>query len=563
MGAPGGHLCPSPGRGQGRSAAVGAGFQLRQVGPGGAMSGFKMTMNLGGRGRGLGAAGAGGRGAAVSGRKAAAPLSVFQEDLDTKPSILGLTKLAAAATGDSADSLDAFMAGVNDEIAKPVSSEEDYAKKALGSWEELEADDAVASYFEEAEKGGGKKNTKKKEGAAEGDSDASDEEDEEEEEDEEMTHDRRKKAIEPLPTVDHEQMEYAVVKTEFYKPHPEIEALSEEKATELRAEMRITATGFACPRPAVSFAHLALPEELMAGIRKHGYTKPTGIQAQAIPAALSGRDVIGIAETGSGKTVAYLMPMLVHCADQPVLQKDEGPLGIVLCPTRELAIQIEKETYKFNKTLGLRSTTLAGGLSKYQQFKEVKKGSEIVIATPGRIIDIIKMKGCNLRRCTFVVLDEADRMLQMGFEDQMRSVVQNVRPSRQTLLFSATFPPKIELLSSDLLRQPIRITIGTRGQAAENIVQHVEIVPTDEAKWPWLTQRVEGFLKKGQLCIFCKSKQGAEKLAADFKDLLQKEAVTLHGDMGQDERMSVLDSFRKRKVEVLIATDLGQIPNQE
>merc|ERR1711981_1488997 len=142
------------------------------------------------------------------------------------------------------------------------------------------------------------------------------------------------------------------------------------------------------PSPVVSFAHLGLPKELLEGIRRHGYAKPTPVQAQAIPAGLSGRDVVGVAETGSGKTVAYLMPMLVHCAAQPELEKDEGPIALVLCPTRELAIQIEKETFKFNKPLGLRSTTLAGGLSKYQQFKEVKGGSEIVIATPGRMIDI-------------------------------------------------------------------------------------------------------------------------------------------------------------------------------
>merc|ERR1712176_1314905 len=235
----------------------------------------------------------------------------------------------------------------------------------------------------------------------------------------------------------------------------------------------------------------------MQGIRKHGYTAPTAIQAQAIPAGLSGRDVIGIAETGSGKTVAYLMPLLVHCADQPALQRDEGPIGLVLCPTRELAIQIEKETFKFNKTMGLRSVTLAGGLSKYQQFKLVKAGAVVVIATPGRMIDVVKMKGCNLSRCTFVVLDEADRMLQMGFEHQMRSIVQNVRPTRQTLLFSATFPPKIGLVSSDLLDRPIRITIGKLGQAAENITQYVEVFNKAEEKFPWLSKRLETMLSKG------------------------------------------------------------------
>eukprot|EP00434_Breviolum_minutum_P016384 symbB.v1.2.014441.t1/scaffold1054.1/size141114/13 len=132
--------------------------------------------------------------------------------------------------------------------------------------------------------------------------------------------------------------------------------------------------------------------------------------------------------------------MLVHAIAQPELEKDDGPIGIVLCPTRELAVQIETETYKFNKQLGMRSITLAGGLSKLEQFKEVKRGAEIAICNPGRLIDVVKMKGCNLQRCTYIVLDEADRMFHMGFEYQMRSIVQNIRPSRQTLLFSATFP---------------------------------------------------------------------------------------------------------------------------
>lgn len=251
------------------------------------------------------------------------------------------------------------------------------------------------------------------------------------------------------------------------------------------------------------------------------------------------------------------MPMLVHCAAQPELQKDEGPMAIVLCPTRELAIQVEKETFKFNKLLGLRSTTLAGGLSKKEQFKDIKKGSEIIIANPGRMIDIIKMKGFNLQRCTFLVLDEADRMLHMGFEYQVRSIVQNVRPNRQTLLFSATLPPKTERLASDLLRNPVRVVVGELGRAASTVKQVVEVLENDEAKWSWLTQRVDNMLSIGQLLIFAKTKEATEEMVQNFTDLLQKKAVALHGFLEQGERMRILDSFRARKVEVLVATDLA------
>jgi ATP-dependent RNA helicase DDX42 len=239
------------------------------------------------------------------------------------------------------------------------------------------------------------------------------------------------------------------------------------------------------------------------------------------------------------------------------LKKDEGPIAIVLCPTRELAIQVEKETFKFNKLVGLHSTTLAGGLSKKEQFKDIKKGSEIIIANPGRMIDIIKMKGMNLQRCTYVVLDEADRMLNMGFEYQVRSIVQNIRPSRQTLLFSATLPPKIERLANDLLRNPVRVVVGEVGRAAASVKQVVEVLEDDDAKWAWLTQKLHGMLLKGQLLVFVQSKDAAEAMAKKFRDILEQQAVVLHGHMEQGDRMRILDGFRARKAEVLVATDLA------
>jgi len=179
------------------------------------------------------------------------------------------------------------------------------------------------------------------------------------------------------------------------------------------------------------------------------------------------------------------------------------------------------------------------------------------VATPGRLIDIVKLKGCNLQRCTFVVLDEADRMLQMGFEHQIRCIMQNIRPTRQTLLFSATFPPKIARLASDILQQPIRITIGKLGQAAENISQFVEVLNSEEDKWAWLSTRLQGMLAVGQILIFCKSKQGAEALAQRFSDQLQLSASVLHGDLDQDSRTRTLDTFRASNAGVLIATDVA------
>mmetsp|Transcript_11294 Transcript_11294/g.30775 ORF Transcript_11294/g.30775 Transcript_11294/m.30775 type:complete len:665 (-) Transcript_11294:25-2019(-) len=511
------------------------------------MPGFKMTMG----------------GARPSLRTSSnnATVALFMEDVSGKPTASKAPEAAGEIPEDKGgqDSLDAFMAGIDDEATRPQGG--GAAEKAKAGWEELQSEDPVASYCEAYEKGErgiiqprppGKQAEGKAEGADAGEADeaaASDGEDE--------NADRRTKPIEPLPRVDHSQIDYAPVQKDFYKPHPEISSLSADKVADLRKELRISVAGSDIPSVVASFVHLGLPKELMEGIRLHGYTKPTAIQAQAIPAGLSGRDVVGIAETGSGKTVAYLMPLLVHCAAQPPLQKGEGPIGLVLCPTRELAVQIEKETHRFSKSVGLRSTTLAGGLSKYQQFKEIKGGSEIVIATPGRMIDIVKMKGCSMQRCTFVVLDEADRMLQMGFEQQMRSIVQNVRPSRQTLLFSATFPPKIERTCTDLLQAPVRITIGKLGQAAENIRQSVEVLASDQEKWAWLSARVDTMLSKGQLLVFCRSRQGSEDLAKSFAAELQRNAAVLHGDLDQDSRLRIMESVRKGQVHALIATDLA------
>jgi len=538
------------------------------------MSGFKMTIRGGGvRGRSRSGGDAGTQ------RAVSAALSLFRDDEEESIfSSRGVAKkrqrtadIAGGANSPAelleVDPLDAFMAGIDAEVAaKPAGDETDFAMKARAGWEELQEEDPVVSYCEEvydrkASKGKGS-GTETNPGCALGDHDDSDPDqagpaggggsDDED-------HDRRTKPSSLLPSVDHAQVAYEPVRFDFYVPHADIERLTPEQVAALRKDLRITATGSGCPNPVVSFAHLGLHEGLMEGIRKHGYVRPTPIQAQAIPAGLSGRHVVGVAETGSGKTMAFLMPMLVHCADQPVLQRDEGPIGLVLCPTRELAMQIETETFKFNRPLGLRSVTLAGGLSKHDQFKAIKRGSEIVIATPGRIIDIMQMKGCSLQRCTFVVLDEADRMLYMGFESQVRSVVQNVRPVRQTLLFSATLPPKIERLANDLLERPVRITVGELGQAAANIVQVVEVLSNDEEKWVWLSERVLGMVARGQLLVFTKSRQGTEELAKRLSDCLCTAggAAALHGDMNQDERNRTLQAFREGKVGVLVATDIA------
>ncbi|CAJ0751619.1 15955_t:CDS:2, partial [Entrophospora sp. SA101] len=191
----------------------------------------------------------------------------------------------------------------------------------------------------------------------------------------------------------------------------------------------------------------------------------------ALPVALSGRDIIGIAKTGSGKTAAFIWPMLIHIMDQEELKKGEGPIGLILAPTRELTSQIYIEAKKFAKSYGLRVAAVYGGASKMDQFKELRQGNiEILVGTPGRLIDMVKMKATNFRRVSFLVLDEADRMFDLGF----------------ALLFSATFPKKVEKLAREVTTEPIRISIGNIGQANTDITQVFVILTDDGYKWDWL-----------------------------------------------------------------------------
>lgn len=225
----------------------------------------------------------------------------------------------------------------------------------------------------------------------------------------------RKRDIDPLPPIDHSEIEYKPFEKNFYQPHEEISSLSRSQVEELRHKLGVRVTGPVPPKPVSSFGHFGFDEALMKQIRKSEYTQPTSIQAQAIPAALSGRDLIGIAKTGSGKTAAFIWPMLVHIMDQSELRAEDGPIALILAPTRELSLQIYNETKKFGKVYNINVVCCYGGGSKWEQSKALEQGAEIVVATPGRMIDMVKIKATNLKRVTYLVLDEADKMFNMGF----------------------------------------------------------------------------------------------------------------------------------------------------
>lgn len=225
----------------------------------------------------------------------------------------------------------------------------------------------------------------------------------------------RKRDIDPLPPIDHSEIDYESFEKNFYNQHEDIAKLTPQQVADLRRTLGVKVTGPVPPNPVTSFAHFGFDEPLMKAIRKSEYTQPTPIQAQAIPAALSGRDIIGIAKTGSGKTAAFIWPMLVHIMDQRELKPGEGPIALVLAPTRELSLQIYNEAKKFGKVYNIHVVCAYGGGSKWEQSKALEQGAEIVVATPGRMIDMVKIKATNLKRVSYLVLDEADRMFNMGF----------------------------------------------------------------------------------------------------------------------------------------------------
>lgn len=332
--------------------------------------------------------------------------------------------------------------------------------------------------------------------------------------------------------------------------------VSEQDVAEYRKSLAIRVSGFDVPRPIKSFEDCGFSVELMKAIGKQAYEKPTPIQCQALPIVLSGRDIIGIAKTGSGKTASFVLPMIVHIMDQPELEKEEGPIGVICAPTRELAHQICLEAKKFAKSHGIRVSAVYGGMSKLDQFKELKAGCEIVVATPGRLIDMIKMKAVTMSRATYLVLDEADRMFDLGFEPQIRSIVGQIRPDRQTLLFSATMPRKVEKLAREILSDPVRVTVGEVGMANEDITQVVQVIPSDTEKLPWLLEKLPGMIDGGDVLVFASKKITVDEVEAQ---LVQRgfKVAALHGDKDQASRMEILQKFKSGTYHVLIATDVA------
>ncbi|KAF8712971.1 hypothetical protein HU200_028759 [Digitaria exilis] len=381
---------------------------------------------------------------------------------------------------------------------------------------------------------------------------------EEDEDDEEFIKRVKKTKAEKLAIVDHSKIDYQPFRKNFYIEVKDITRMTSEEVVAYRKELELKVHGKDVPKPIKTWVQSGMTSKLLDTIKKLGFEKPMPIQAQALPIIMSGRDCIGIAKTGSGKTLAFVLPMLRHVKDQPPVVPGDGPIGLIMAPTRELVVQIHSDIKKFSKVLGINCVAIYGGSGVAQQISELKRGAEIVVCTPGRMIDILctsSGKITNLRRVTFLVMDEADRMFDMGFEPQITRIVQNTRPDRQTVLFSATFPRQVEILARKVLTKPVEIQVGGRSVVNKDITQLVEVRPDSERFFRLLELLGEWYVK-GKILVFVHSQDKCDSL---LKELFQHgyPCLSLHGGKDQTDRESTIADFKSNVCSLLIATSVA------
>ena len=306
------------------------------------------------------------------------------------------------------------------------------------------------------------------------------------------------------------------------------------------------------PAP-IPFAQLSLDDRLLSGIRDLGWAETRSIQSGVIPIALSGSDVIACAETGTGKTAAFLVPILQRFLHEAAPQPPRTR-ALILAPTRELAVQIEDQVQGLTYHTTVSSIAVYGGVPMDIQERAVRAGVDIVVATPGRLMDHMRHDSVDLRGLEILVLDEADRMLDMGFWPDVRRIMASLPAQRQTLLFSATMPGEVLKLTEEFLHEPKLVQVGRRGGPAQTISHAVQTVPANE-KTQWLAHwlREEA---TGPVLVFCRTKIGADKLATRLTTLGVR-AAALHADRTQQQRMSAVEGFRTGTYPVLVATDVA------
>ncbi|KAK2628255.1 hypothetical protein QTJ16_002901 [Diplocarpon rosae] len=351
-----------------------------------------------------------------------------------------------------------------------------------------------------------------------------------------------------------------------------------------KEDFNISTKGGSIPNPMRSWEESNLPKRLLDVVAQVGYDQPSAVQRAAIPIALQARDLIGVAVTGSGKTAAFLLPLLVYISELPPLNemtKNDGPYAIILAPTRELAQQIETEAKKFATPLGFTCVSIVGGHSLEEQSYNLRNGAEIIIATPGRLVDCIERRVLVLGQCCYIIMDEADRMIDLGFEESVNKIldalpVTNEKPDtddaedaqamsrhiggkdryRQTMMYTATMPSAVEKIAKKYLRRPAIVTIGNIGEAVETVEQRVEFVSGEDKR----KKRLNEILASGEfqppIIVFVNIKRNCDAVARDIKHM-GFSSVTLHGSKTQEQREAALASIRSGATNVLVATDLA------
>ncbi|KZF24784.1 pre-mRNA-splicing ATP-dependent RNA helicase PRP28 [Xylona heveae TC161] len=363
-----------------------------------------------------------------------------------------------------------------------------------------------------------------------------------------------------------------------------LELMRERDWRIFKEDFNISTKGGSIPNPMRSWAESGLPRRLLDIVDQVGYVDPSPVQRAAIPIALQSRDLIGVAVTGSGKTAAFLLPLLVYISELPALNeltKNDGPYAIILAPTRELAQQIEIEAKKFATPLGFTCVSIVGGHSLEEQAYSLRDGAEIIIATPGRLVDCIERRVLVLSQCCYVIMDEADRMIDLGFEDPVNKIldalpVANEKPDsddaenavamsrhlggkdryRQTMMYTATMPSAVERIARKYLRRPAIVTIGNVGEAVETVEQRVEFVAGEDKRKKRLAEILSSREFHPPIIVFVNIKRNCDAVARDIKHM-GFSSVTLHGSKTQDQRETALASVRSGQTDVLVATDLA------
>jgi ATP-dependent RNA helicase RhlE len=303
----------------------------------------------------------------------------------------------------------------------------------------------------------------------------------------------------------------------------------------------------------MTFEKLGLSDELLRALRDTGYTSPTPIQAQAIPAILDGRDVMGAAQTGTGKTAGFTLPLLQLLGNKPPVKSNRAR-ALVLTPTRELAAQVEESVTTYGKHLSLRSTVVFGGVKINPQMMKLRRGVDVLVATPGRLLDLYQQKAIRFDDIEVLVLDEADRMLDMGFIHDIKRIMALLPKKRQNLMFSATFSKEIRLLAKGITNNPVEIDVAPRNSAVEIISQKVH--PVDKSRKAELLSHLIRTGNWYQVLVFSRTKHGADKLVRRLsRDEIN--AAAIHGNKSQPQRTKALAGFKQNKIQVLVATDIA------